>query len=277
MRLLLVTQDFPPNTGGIETYCFELSKRFSKEVEHFAVIAPSHKDAGPFDSQLPYRVYRIPVKNSLLPLLAPIPVVHFSQKDKFDTILHAQWQTVGASVLSRKLGYPDNIYVSAHARELLISPFYGSGGIASETLHSWRKKLLGKVNGFFPVSEYTASLLYENGIPEQTIHVLGNGTDPELFKPKNSHALAEEFDLSDKQVILTICRLIPRKGIGLVFGGLSYITKKRQDVMYLIGGTGPDKQRLQSLVSQLELENFVRFLGRIPDKRMAERSRTVGE
>lgn len=269
MRLLLVTQDFPPNTGGIETYCFELAKRFAKSTEHFAVLAPSQKNAKSLDKNLPYSVYRIPVKNSLLPLMIPIPVMYFSMMQKFDTVLHAQWQTVGASVLSKKLGYPKHIYVAAHARELLISPFYGKGGRASGKLHSWRKKLLAKVDGFFPVSKYTASILIEEGISDHKIHVVGNGTDPEVFKPQNTSSLAEELNLSDKKVILTICRLVSRKGIDLVLHALKKVTEQRQDVVYLIGGIGPDEQRLKSLVSEFGLGEYVRFLGRIPDDKMA--------
>lgn len=269
MRLLLVTQDFPPNTGGIETYCFELAKRFVKSTEHFAVLAPSHREAKLIDQNLPYPVYRIPVKNSLLPLMVPIPEMYFSVIEKFDTVLHAQWQTVGASVLSKKVGYPKHIYVAAHARELLISPFYADGGRTSRKLHSWRKKLLSKVDGFFPVSQYTASILLEDGIPAGKIHIVGNGTDPEVFKPQNTSLLAKELNLGEKKVILTICRLVPRKGIDLVLHALKKVIEHRKDVVYLIGGTGPDEERLKSLVFEFNLGQYVKFLGRIPDDKMA--------
>jgi len=284
MRLLLVTQDFPPNTGGIETYSMELAKRFVESSEDFAVMAPSHHDAPQLDENLPFPVYRIPVKNSLLPLAAPFPVMYYMLKKtlaapfpvmyymlktRFDTALHAQWQTSGSSIFSRKLGYPKHIYVAAHARELLISPFNGDSGWISQKLHNRRKKMFSKIDGFFPVSNYTASLLHKEGIPKQKTNVVGNGTDPAVFKPIDTRDLAEQLNVQNKKVILSICRLVPRKGLDLVIKAVAELVKKRKDIVYLIGGTGPDDKKLQSLVSEYELENHVRFLGRIPDHKMA--------
>lgn len=268
MRLLLVTQDFPPNTGGIETYSFELAKRFITSVEFFAVIAPTHEDAGEFDRTLSFPVYRIPVKNSLLPLVAPFCVFYYMFKNKFDTALHTQWQTSVATVLSRKAGYPKHIYVAAHARELLLPPFYGRNGWFSKRLHNIRKKLFQSIDGFFPVSNFTASLLHKDGVPETHTHVIGNGTDPEVFRPKNASSLAEELNIGDKKVILSICRLVPRKGLDLVIKAMHKIISMKEDVVYLIGGTGPDEERLKALVTQLELSEYVRFLGRIADDKM---------
>lgn len=269
MRLLLVTQDFPPNTGGIETYSFELAKRFRRSVEFFAVIAPTHEDADDFDRNLSFPVYRIPVKNSLLPLIAPFCVFYYMFKNKFDTALHTQWQTSIASVMSRKGGYPKHIYVAAHARELLLRPFNGNNGWFSKKLYNIRKQLFKSIDGFFPVSNYTASLLHNNGVPKTRTHVIGNGTDPDVFKPKNTSMLAEELDVSNKKIILSICRLVPRKGLDLVIKALPQIVSEKQDVIYLVGGTGPDEDRLKGLVAELGLTDYVRFLGRIPDNKMA--------
>lgn len=270
MRLLLVTQDFLPNTGGIETYCAELAKRFVTSVDDFAVLAPYDKGAKQIDNQLAFPVYRIPAKNSLLPLAAPLPEAFIAVKHQFDTVLHAQWQTLGASLLSKKMGYPDNIYVAAHARELLISPFAGQGGWLSKRLYASRKKMFKKVDGFFPVSNYTASLLRQDGVPDDKISVISNGTDPNRFAPQNTKEFAEELGLVGKKVMLTICRLVPRKGIDLVLSALRKIKEEVPEVMYLIGGNGPDKQRLQSLVTEWELGSHVRFLGRVPDEEMAD-------
>lgn len=269
MRLLLVTQDFPPNTGGIETYSYELSKRFVESVEKFAVLAPSNTDSKLLDQSLPYSVYRIPVKNSLLPLAAPFPVMYFAMKNKFDTVFHAQWQTAGASIISKKFGYPKNIFVAAHARELLISPFYGNSGWFSQKLHDKRKKMFAKIDGFFPVSNYTASLLHQEGVPKEKTHVVGNGTDPEVFKPKDIRSLANELNVQNKKVILSICRLVPRKGLDLVVKAVGKIVDRRKDIVYLVGGTGPDEDRLKTLVADLGLRNYVKFVGRVPDDKMA--------
>lgn len=271
MNLLLVTQDFPPKTGGIETYCFELAKRFYSDVENFAVIAPLHSDAGKIDRSLSYNVVRVPVKDSLLPLGVPLALLNVMGNTRFDTSFHAQWQTVIGSVLTRKLiGYPEKIYVAAHARELLIEPFTGQGGLISKQLHTVRKKVLSQVDGFFPVSRYTGGLLEEEGVPKNKIQVVPNGTDPQFFTPKDTTALAHRMQVENKKIILSICRLVPRKGIDSVLRALKQIVKKDPNVLYLIGGSGPDASRLKKLTKRLGLQGYVRFLGRIPNNKLAD-------
>ncbi len=266
MNLLLVTQDFPPKTGGIETYSYELAKRFQNGVEDFAVIAPSHPQASVLDSNMPFKVLRIPVKDSLLPVFAPLAMLDLIGNSRFDVVLHAQWQTAIASVLTKKLiGYPKKIYVSAHARELLIEPFEGKGGRISKQLNFMRKKLLSAVDGFFPVSRYTADLLEKEGVSQKKIEVVKNGTDPQFFTPKGTKALAEKLKVEDKKVILSICRLVPRKGMDLVLHALEKIVRKNPNVIYLVGGSGPDSFRLKELCDKLDLKEHVKFLGRIPE------------
>lgn len=266
MKLLLVTQDFPPKTGGIETYCFELSKRFYKAYDYFAVLAPSHPSSDAVDNELPYDVFRVPVKDSLLPLAVPFSLLRLIPKYKFDYVFHAQWQTAMGSVLARMVtGYPRKIYAAAHARELLIQPFAGNGGSVSRLLNAGRKKLFKQLDNFFPVSNYTGALLNKEGVPDNKIHVVGNGTDPEFFTPKNTTGLRQKIGAEERTILFSVCRLVPRKGMDLVLYALRELLKERDDFLYLIGGSGEDEDRLKSLCSDLDLDHYVQFLGRIPD------------
>ncbi|WP_440998694.1 glycosyltransferase family 4 protein [Fodinibius sp. SL11] len=266
MNLLLVTQDFPPKTGGIETYSFELAKRFNGHVEKFGVIAPSHPKASVIDNSVPFEVFRVPIKDSLLPLAAPVVLLQVIGNNRFDTVFHAQWQTVIASILTKKLiGYPSKIYVAAHARELLIEPFAGQAGLISKQLHKFRKKLLAMVDGFFPVSHYTSDLLKSEGVADEKINVVNNGTDPQFFSPRDTQNLAEKLGVTDKKVIFSVCRLVPRKGMDLVLRSLKEIVKKDSNVIYLVGGSGPDATRLKELCSLFDLQDHVKFLGRLPE------------
>src|SRR2546423_6330831 len=56
MRHLLVTNDFPPKVGGIQTYLWELWRRLPPET--FALLTTAHPDAGTFDAAQPFRVER---------------------------------------------------------------------------------------------------------------------------------------------------------------------------------------------------------------------------
>lgn len=271
MRLLLLTQDFPPKTGGIETYCFELAKRWNKSLSFFQVVAPSHKDAKKRDDKLPYPVRRIKSKDSLLPISATLPMLSLMKTNQFDSVFHAQWQTLLASVISRKItGYPKQIFVAAHARELLLPPFAGSRGMLSKKLYAIRKDLFKAVDGFFPVSNYTAEILKNNGVSNEKIKVVHNGTDPDFFKPVPAEELIHKHELEDKKIIFSVCRLVERKGMDSVLLALKKLVKSQKDLVYLIGGTGPDKQRLQQMVADLDIQEHVQFLGRIPDDELPQ-------
>ncbi|PAU95672.1 glycoside hydrolase [Aliifodinibius salipaludis] len=269
MNLLFITQDFPPKTGGIETYSFELAKRFQNRVDKFGVVAPSHPHASGTDSEMPFEVVRVPIKDSLLPVAAPITLLSLIGNRLIDTVLHAQWQTAIASVITRKLiGYPKKIYVSAHARELLIEPFAGQGGFLSKQLHALRRKLLSQIDGFFPVSRYTAKLLEKEGVRKDNIRVVENGTNPLFFTPKNANALAKKLEVENKKIIFSVCRLVPRKGMDVVLKALKEIVQQDPNVIYLLGGSGPDASRLKALCNNLGLKDHVKFLGRIAEQEL---------
>src|SRR5438067_6395589 len=57
MRHLLVTNDFPPKVGGIQTYLWELWRRLPPE--DFAVLTTAHAGAAAFDAAQPFRVERV--------------------------------------------------------------------------------------------------------------------------------------------------------------------------------------------------------------------------
>ena len=71
-RVLLVTNDFPPRRGGIQSYLVELVSRLAATGEHtLTVYAPQWKDADVFDQQTAgYRVVRHPGT-----LMLPVPTV----------------------------------------------------------------------------------------------------------------------------------------------------------------------------------------------------------
>ncbi|MHA1381256.1 MAG: glycosyltransferase [Candidatus Helarchaeota archaeon] len=68
--------------------------------------------------------------------------------------------------------------------------------------------------------------------------------------------------------ILTLCNLIPRKGIDLFLKAVALLN--RRDIEVLIRGEGPQKEMLFELVKQLELEEIVNFLGFVSEDEKAE-------
>ena len=268
MRLLFVTQDFPPDIGGIQTYSWEVAHRLAERVEHLAVMAPEQPEAASVDRAASFPVTRLPGRSDLLPLsLLPTLPAQVRQMQA-DVAFHAQWQTVGASVLTQALfGWPRRIVCAAHGRELLFNPAAAYPGL--ETAYDrFRQILLRQVDAFLPVSHYTAGLLHEQGIPQRRTHVVPNGTDPERFRPRDDAQLRQRLGLADQSLLLTVGRLVRRKGIDTVLRALPTIAQSRPDVAYVIAGTGPDQSRLERLATRLGVRERVRFVGDVDHDRL---------
>jgi phosphatidylinositol alpha-1,6-mannosyltransferase len=151
---------------------------------------------------------------------------------------------------------------AAHGRELLFNPASKTAGLRAAYARL-RTALLHRVDAFVPVSTYTAGLLHERGVSPQRTHVVPNGTNPERFQPRDGTPLREKLGLGDRSVLLTVGRLVPRKGVDTVLRALPAIAQDCPDVAYVVAGTGPDRARLERLADRLDVQDRVQFVGHV--------------
>lgn len=261
MRVLFVTQDFPPDVGGIQTYSWEVAQHLSKHVSTLEVIAPDHSDASTVDDGTSFRTTRVSGRADLLPITGCRSMCRRANGLQADVAVHAQWQTVAASLVSRRItGWPKRIACAAHGRELLLNPAEKIPGLR-HLYDYWRRRSVTGCDLLFPVSNYTASLLRSLGVRNDRIHVVPNGTDPNRFQPQDEPGIRDSLRLNDAPMLLTVGRLVPRKGIDTVLEALPTIADSAPDVHYVIAGTGPDQSRLKSMVERLGLQSRVHFVG----------------
>ena len=261
MRLLLVTQDFPPDVGGIQTYATELAARLAPRCASFSALAPRRPRAAAADQRFAFPVHRWPARPDLLllPALAALPVLARTQR--LDVAFHAQWSTAAASLLARRLtGYPRRVVIAAHGRELLFNPLPTP---LDRLYDHFRRRVLMGADRLLPVSRYTAGLLEAHGVSRRRCTVLPNGTDPDRFHPFEAAALRRQLGLANRRVLLTVGRLVRRKGIDTVLRALPRLTSACSDLVYLVIGTGPDAGRLRALAHRLGVARRVRFLGQV--------------
>jgi phosphatidylinositol alpha-1,6-mannosyltransferase len=165
--------------------------------------------------------------------------------------------------MARPFGGPRRLFVAAHGRELLLEPMAGLP-VLGRLYNGIRTHVLQAADGLFPVSHFTAGLLLNFDLPAERITVVHNGTDPAYFHPMNTQASRDDLGLDHGKIILTISRLVRRKGIDTVLRALARIAPDHPDVHYLIGGSGPDRDRLETLTRSLNLTDQVHFLGALP-------------
>lgn len=113
------------------------------------------------------------------------------------------------------------------------------------------------------------------------IEVIYPGVEDKFFEycvgiDKSVELLKEKHDLNGKRILYTICRLDRRKGIDKVIESIPLIIKNFPNLMYLIGGTGNDDERLKEIVNRVKIENHVKFLGLI-DRREIVAYHDLGE
>lgn len=257
MRVLLISQDFPPESGGIQTYAYEVSRRLAERCSLFTAVVPKGIAGEEMDRQFPGKILRLPVRPDMLPLAA-IPVLPFLASEwRFQVALHTQWQTAVASLIARRLtGYPEKIVVAAHGRELKYEPNW--------VVTKLRPIVTSRVDHFIAVSHFTAGLLHGHRVPAAHISVVGNGTDPVFFHPADAIPLRRSLGLEKKTVLLTVGRLTPHKGIDTTLHAMGLLKEDFPDLHYLIVGTGPDRERLEGIARTEDVIEKVHFAGAVP-------------
>ena len=117
------------------------------------------------------------------------------------------------------------------------------------------------------VSNYSAekaAQLY--GVEEAKIRVVPNGVDPTRFKPViGSVALKRNLGLGNKQIVLFVGRIIPRKGLTYLIEAAKPIVKENANAAFVIVGNGPLRKKLTSDLERFNLsKNFI-FLGDVAE------------
>ncbi|MGX4668317.1 glycosyltransferase [Cerasibacillus sp. JNUCC 74] len=97
--------------------------------------------------------------------------------------------------------------------------------------------------------------------------VIGNGTYKNNRVQKNEELLNK---YKNKTIILSVSTLIKRKGIENNIRAVSQLVTQLPDIIYLIIGDGPERNNLQSFVRNNKLEEYVRFIGDIPNREVME-------
>lgn len=102
-----------------------------------------------------------------------------------------------------------------------------------------------------------------NKSSQNTMVKVAPGIDTEHFRPVDSAALRQSLGLSDKKVIVSVGRLVHRKGQDRLIASMPQILKQINNAHLVIVGQGPYRSELEKLVEKHELSQAVTFIGRI--------------
>jgi phosphatidylinositol alpha-1,6-mannosyltransferase len=257
-RTLLVTNDFPPRTGGNQRYLLELATRLPDD--ELLVYAPAWPGCGAFDARLPFPVYRHPTS-----LMVPEPTVvaravRLARAHAADTV----WFGAAAPLALlgprlRRTTDVKRVLASSHGHEVGWSMLPG----ARQAL----RRIGQDADVVTTVSRYTRGRVAAAFGPTAALEPLPPGTDADRFRPDPGAraAVRRLHGLGDAPVITCVSRLVARKGQDMLIRALPGVRARVPGARLLLVGGGPDAGRLQALANACDVATAVVFAGPVAD------------
>jgi phosphatidylinositol alpha-1,6-mannosyltransferase len=254
---LLVTNDFPPKVGGIQSYLYELWRRLPPDET--TVLTSGYPDGAGWDARQRFRVERVG-ERMLLP------------KPRLARRIDALAREVGADVIFVDPVLPLGL-VGPRLRTQYVAVAHGAEVTVPERLPVGRlltRRVLRAAAGVVAAGSYPGRVATRAaGIPLPLL-IVPPGVDPDRFRPLPPDARAaarRRFGLApDRPLILGLSRLVPRKGFDILIDAVAGLDA---DVQLAIGGGGRDAARLDSRAARRGIAGRTRFLGRVPDADLA--------
>lgn len=253
MKHLLVTNDFPPKLGGIQSYLWELWRRLP--AASTAVLTTPYEGAATFDAEQAFEIER-----TREPVLLPNPVLA-RHIDRVAARVGAELVVLDPALplglLGPHLARPYAVVL--HGAEVTVP------GRLPGTRLLLRRVLRGAVRvvaaGTYPAreGEHAAG----RTLP---VTVVAPGVDPDRFRPLDGAGRAgarRRLGLPEGRLVVSVSRLVPRKGMDVLIRAVARLARDRGDLHLAIAGGGRDRGRLERLAADERAP--VVFCGRVPD------------
>ncbi len=264
-RHLLVTNDFPPKVGGIQSYLWELWRRL--DPCSFGVLtASSHPDHAAFDAEQAaegIRIERTPGRILYFPTPSAIRRIR-QAAEEIGASLVVLDPVLPLGLVGPRLGLPYAVVV--HGAEAAIPgrlPFARSA-MASVLRHA----SLVVSAGPYPAAE--AERAARGALPP--VVDVPPGVEPSQFTPfdeRGRAAARRRLGLPpDGLLVVSVSRLVPRKGMDVLVRAAGLLAPSFPDLTVAIGGSGRDAERLAGIVADEGAP--VRLLGRLSEEDKAQ-------
>lgn len=255
MTHLLLTNDYPPKVGGIQSYLWELWRRLPQD--EFTVFTSPHTDAAAFDRAQAHRI----VRHSRF-WLPPSPAVAKAARREIDTAgasLAVIDPAFPLAAISNNLGVPSAVVI--HGAEVSVpARLPAARAVLKQAIR--RSALVISASGF---AEAEARRIVPTAFPP-TVYV-PPGVDTERFVPLG----VEEREAARRRLgfdphaplVVGVSRLVPRKGFDTLIRAASQLSHRHPDLQVVIAGTGRDEARLRSVIGRTG--SPARLLGFVDD------------
>ncbi len=257
-RTLIVTNDFPPRTGGIESFVLAMATRLPPDQ----VVVHTARQAGDaaFDATLPFPVIRDPSR-----LMVPTPQI--SRR---------------SATIARDLGCESVWFGAAAPLALMAGHLKSTAGVRRTvaTTHGhevWWARTPGPRAALRQIGESNDVLTYLGSFTRERIgRVLSPaararmvrltpGVDHQTFHPGvDGEPVRAAHGLGARPTVVCVSRLVQRKGQDMLIRALPAVRRAVPGAALLIVGDGPHRGALERLTDEMDLRDAVVFTGARP-------------
>lgn len=279
MTIGLFTDTYPPDINGVATSVATLFDEFQKLGHTVYVVTtnlPKHHKI-----EIQGHIIRIPgftlkkIYSYRITNFFSIKVNKYLDKIPFDVIHVNTESTIG--IFGRRYARSKNLPL-IYTYHSLYSDFTTTIAKENSTLDNFLKKMVESITiklaksptEFITPSIKSALVLRKYGITRY-INIIPNGIDLSEYRylpysQEKIDLLKKKYGLEGKKILIVVGRLGQEKGIDRVLACLRYYINDtlNENIRLLIIGDGPYKEELKAKVSELYLNPYVLFTGKIP-------------
>ena len=258
-KTLFITNDFGPRAGGIETFVHGLIERLPKDS--VIVYTSAQPETSQFDAEW-LQEYGVEVIRDRSKILLPTPqVIKICQKiiidRKITRVAFGAAAPLGVMARAMRRAGAQKIIALTHGHEVWwakVMPFSLAIRFMSKEMDAITYL------GSYTKGEISRAL---NKNDKAKLVQIAPGIDVDHFIPTDSSQLRAEYGLTDKSVIISVGRLVHRKGQDKLIASLPAIKAAVPNVHLVLVGVGPYQKHLEKLALKLKVSNCVTFIGRI--------------
>ena len=257
--VLFVTNDFGPRAGGIETFIIGLIQR--RPFGQTIVYTSFQENSAQFDADW-LANYGVRVIRDRSKILLPTPRVALHlrgiiKKEGITTAAFGAAAPLGLLSASMKRAGVVRTVALTHGHEVWWAKVF--------PFNLLLRRIGSTVDVLTYLGEFTRKAISKalSAKAQSAMVKIAPGIDVEHFIPTDASRLRESLGLADKKVIVSVGRLVHRKGQDHLIEAMPEILKNVPRAHLLLVGEGPYREHLQNLVHQLKLESSVTFIGRI--------------
>ncbi|MCZ2824768.1 MULTISPECIES: glycosyltransferase family 4 protein [unclassified Modestobacter] len=251
-RTLVVTNDFPPRQGGIQTFVAALLA--TRPPESLVVLASDHPGSAVYDAALPYPVVRAPTG-----MLLPTPgtartAARLAREHGCRTAFFGAAAPLGLLAPALRRAGVERLVGATHGHE--------TGWVALPAARQLLQRIAAGLDVLTYISEYTHGRLAPALGDRTQLVQLSPGVDVDRFTPDaDGAAVRARYGLGSDPVVVCVSRLVPRKGQDvLVEGWLQVLARHPRAKLLLVGG-GPLEPALRRRVAARGLAGSVVLTG----------------